>query len=125
MEAFDREAFRAAAKALVDSQRPLPVQIEGLGACWVKPLDAGDWVERQAAVRSFQDAGHTVSSRVVMGIGLAQNLCDEAGSPIFDPLNLDDVLLLSKLPVEVVQAALQKAERDPLADPGSADNPKA
>lgn len=119
--AFDKAAFRAKAKALAEL-RLLAVHLPGIGECWVRPLSAGDWVDSSVAQARLKEANVEVTARVRMAIGLAQNLCDDQGKPIFSIADLDDLNTLAALPMDVVNEALSKAQS--LA-PGALPDPKA
>ena len=125
----DKAAVREKARALVAAMAPVPVSLPGLGDVFVRPLDGGDWVARQVATQRHLAAGVELTPKFIFGLGLAQNLCDETGAHLFDLMDVDDVLLLSRLPVEDVNAALARIgegeARDPLAEAGSEADPKA
>lgn len=102
---FDREAFLAAARAAA-APRLTGVTLPGIGACWVRPLTAGDWIDSHAATLKHEAAGVEITPRIRMAIGLAQNLCGPSGEALFDLTNLDDLTTLAALPVDAVSEAL-------------------
>ena len=108
MAGFDKAAFLAAARAAA-APRLAGVTLPGVGSCWVRPLTAGDWVDAQAAAQKLQAEGVAVTPRLRMAIGLAQNLCDDVGDPLFDINSVDDLKTLAGLPVDAVGEAIAMA----------------
>ena len=108
--AWDREAFLAAVQAAA-KPRIVGVTLAGVGACWVRPLTAGDWINAQAAQNALKGHGVEVTPALRMAIGLAQNLCGPEGEALFDLNNRDHLNTLAALPMDSVQAALIEAGR--------------
>lgn len=123
VQPFDREAFLAAARAAA-APKLVGVTLAGVGACWVRPLTAGDWVNAQAAEAKLRADGVDVTPAMRMAIGLAQNLCGDQGQPIFEVNNLEHLQLLAGLPMEAVTEAMLKAG-ELRAIPAGAADPKA
>lgn len=116
---FDREAFRAAVKAAAQPKLA-GVTLPGIGAAWVRPLTAGDWVDAHSARQSLEKQGVEITPRLRMAIGLAQNLCGPSGEQIFSPSSVEDLQMLADLPMDVVADAMAKAG-DVNAAPEGAD----
>lgn len=102
-----------AAIAAASAPRPRAVTIEGLGAVFVRVMTPYD---SEMARSALEAAGKTADGAdkadgCQIGRLLATVLCDDAGAPLYDVANHDDVLLLSKLPAPVNKAVF-KAHRD-------------
>lgn len=102
----DRAAFLAAL-AQAASLRLRGVTLPGIGACYMRPVTAGDVFDAESARAALAAAGVEVTQKVNIAIGLAQSLCDESGAPLLDPANADHIRQLLALPWETVSAAMQ------------------
>jgi hypothetical protein len=118
---FDREAFRAAARKAAEPSL-VGVNLPGIGAAWVRPLSAGDWVDSHSVRASLEKRGVEFTPRLRMAVGLAQNLCGPDGAAIFDANSLEDLQTLAALPLDKVADALAKAGEMNAAPEGSDPN---
>lgn len=109
MQAFDKEAFIAAAQALA-SQPLKAVSLPGLPPCFRRVLTAGDVIDAAACRDKLVEAGLPLDAKVNVAIGLAQALCDPAGQPIFDAGNRAHIEVLSALPWESVRSVAGGSE---------------
>lgn len=116
----DRAAFLAAL-AQAAAPRLRGVTLPGIGACYMRPVTAGDVFDAESARAALTAAGVEIKQKVNIAIGLAQSLCDESGAPLLDPANADHIRQLLALPWETVSAAMQ----DPDAPAAAGSEKKA
>lgn len=84
--------------------KPIPVEIDGIGTVHVRVMTAYDGEQMRKTLEGLpKDDGCYV------GRMMAFVLCDEQGTPLFDPSNAETVLRLSKLPPKMQQRVMQAA----------------
>ncbi|WP_395007285.1 hypothetical protein [Undibacterium sp.] len=99
-QTFDRAAFIAAVKAS-SAPAPLRVEVEGLGACYIRAITAGQGSE----IADYEpcDKKHTNARNAAIV------LCDADGVLLFDPRSKDDLEQLSGLKAATINKILKAA----------------
>jgi hypothetical protein len=105
---FDPAAFVAAATAAA-KVKTYPVDLPGVGACWVRALTFGDEMASFGAREALAAQGVVMNRQNLAAMRLAQNLCGPEGEPIFDPGNAEHLKVLAALPLESIGEALMQA----------------
>ena len=81
--------------------KPTPIEVEGWGTVYVKPLTVGD-------IESFND---DTDPALKAARSIARVLCDEAGELLFDPSSPEDLFAINRLPlnsISVINGAVEK-----------------
>jgi len=120
----DRAAFLAAL-AQAAAPRLRGVTLPGIGACYMRPVTAGDVFDAESARAALTAAGVEITQKVNIAIGLAQSLCDESGAPLLDPANADHIRQLLALPWETVSVAMQDPDATAAGSEKKARRPSA
>ena len=105
VQPIDRAAFLAALQAAAQPALT-PTTLPGVGACFKRPVTAGDVLDADDARDALKAAGLAIDRKVNVAIGLAQTLCDESGRPLLDPHKADHIRLLMAQPWSVLRGAL-------------------
>ncbi|AMM23164.1 hypothetical protein [Variovorax sp. PAMC 28711] len=81
--------------------KPSPIEVDGWGTVYVKPLTVGD-------IESFND---DTDPKLKAARSIARVLCDEGGELLFDPQSPEDLFAINRLPlsaISVINGAVEK-----------------
>jgi hypothetical protein len=99
---FDKTAFMAAMRAAANP-KPLQIDVDGLGVCYVRAITAGQGSEL-AGMDSVDKKYENVRNVAIV-------LCDADGNLLFDAKNEGDLELLSQQKAGAINAILQAANK--------------
>jgi len=107
-----RDELIAAMRATA-APKPVSVTVPGWGTMYVKPPTVGE-VDEASDAAEPEDGKKNRFAR-----GAARLICDADGARVFDPLNVDDVLLLAAQPWSMLQRVMEAADVRKADDSGN------